>query len=170
MEEEIILVNKKDGEIGREEKLKAHKLGLLHRCFSILVFNSKGGLMLQKRAAGKYHSAGLWSNTCCGHPRPGEDVITAGQRRLQEEMGFKCELKEVMGFIYKAELDHGLTENEFDHVLIGKYDGGPVLNPEEAEDWRFVSLERLEKEINSQPEKFTAWLKIILLKLRSAKA
>ena len=164
----MILVNEKDKEIGREEKLKAHKLGLLHRCFSILVFNSKGELLLQKRAVGKYHSGGLWSNTCCGHPRPGEDVIAAAERRLKEEMGFECELKEVMSFSYKTELDHGLIENEFDHVLIGKYDKDPVLNPEEAEDWRFVSLEKLEKVIEENPARFTVWLKIILLKLKEA--
>lgn len=168
MEEKVILVNEKDEEIGKEEKIKAHKLGLLHRCFSILVFNSSGELLLQKRASGKYHSGGLWSNTCCGHPRPGEDVISAASRRLHEEMGFSCELRKIMVFSYKAKLDHGLTENEFDHVLTGKYDGDPVLNSEEAGGWRFVSLEALEKEINGSPEKFTVWFKIIILKLKQA--
>jgi len=169
MEEEIILVNENDGEIGREVKIRAHKLGLLHRCFSILVFNSKGELMLQKRAGEKYHSGGLWSNTCCGHPRPGEGVITAGQRRLKEEMGFECELKEIMAFTYKSELDNGLIENEYDHVLTGKYDGDPVLNPEEVEGWRFVSPEKLEKEVEENPARFTVWLKIILPKLKNIK-
>ena len=163
--EEIILVDENDNQIGTGEKMKVHEEGKLHRCFSIFVFNSKGELMLQKRASTKYHCGGLWTNTCCGHPRPGEGTEEAAHRRLKEEMNFDCELEEALKFIYKAVLDHGLTEHEYDHVFIGDFDGKPVMNPEEAEDWKWISLDDLRKDIEKNPASYTYWSKIALEKL-----
>lgn len=165
MEENVILVNEKDEPIGTEEKMAAHRQGILHRAFSVFIFNSRNELMLQKRASSKYHSGGLWTNTCCSHPRPGEDTLAAAHRRLAEEMGFDTELTETFSFIYKAPFDNGLTEHEFDHVIVGNYDGKPILNPEEAEGYRSVTLTDLEKEIASAPEAFTYWLKVSLNEL-----
>jgi isopentenyl-diphosphate delta-isomerase len=159
MEEEIILVDKKDKKIGSEFKLKAHKEGKLHRAFSIFVFNSRGELLLQKRALGKYHSGGLWTNTCCSHPNVGETVLDAGHRRLKEEMGFDCELSEKFSFIYKAKLDNELTEYEFDHVLFGKFDGIFKINSKEAEDVKWINLELLTKEMKICPQQYTYWFK-----------
>lgn len=167
--EKVILVNEKDEPIGEEEKMKAHEKGILHRAFSVLVFNSKGELMMQKRAKTKYHSGGLWSNTCCSHPWPGEELVLGAKRRLREEMGFECELMEVMSFIYKAELDHGLIENEFDHVLTGRYDGEPMLNLDEAEDWRWISLDDLYSDLSGNPGSYTEWFKVIALKIKDIK-
>ena len=164
--ERLILLNGKNREKGSEEKIKVHKKGLLHRAFSVVIFNSKGEFLLQKRAKRKYHSAGTWSNACCSHPRPGESVVAAGERRLQEEMGFSCRLKECFSFNYRVKLDHGLMENEHDHVLIGRYDAKPAINREEAEDWRWVKLDELKKEVKNNPEKFSVWLKIMLPKLK----
>ncbi|MDP3953679.1 MAG: isopentenyl-diphosphate Delta-isomerase, partial [bacterium] len=135
--EQVVLVDHAGKEIGVEEKLTVHQKGLLHRAFSIFIFNSKGEVLLQRRAEGKYHSGGLWSNACCSHPRPGETVLEAAHRRLQEEMGFDCGLKEVFTFTYKTPVSKDLIEHEFDHVLIGKHDSAPELNSEEADDWRF---------------------------------
>ncbi|MBX2917259.1 MAG: isopentenyl-diphosphate Delta-isomerase [Cyclobacteriaceae bacterium] len=160
--EEVILVDEQDQEIGTMEKLAAHKLGKLHRAFSILVFNSKGELMLQQRALGKYHSGGLWTNTCCSHPRPGETAIEAGKRKLIQEMGFDCELTYSHKFIYKVELDNNLIEHEWDHVLIGSYEGAPNLNPEEALNWKFMALDALQKDVAVNPQHYTQWFKIIL--------
>lgn len=165
--EKIILVDKKDKEIGTEEKLKTHKLGKLHRAFSIFVFNRKGELLLQKRARGKYHSGGLWTNTCCSHPRAGEELREAVHRRLKEEMGFDCSLKEVFSFIYKVKFDNGLCEHELDHVLIGSYDGKPLPNQEEYEEWKWISLKELKKDIRKNPEKYTYWLRVAIGKLDS---
>src|SRR5690349_17076045 len=131
MEEYLILVDEQDHEIGTEEKLKTHRDAKLHRAFSIFIFNKKGQLLLQRRALSKYHSGGLWTNTCCGHPRPGENIDKAAHRRLQEEMGFDCNMKDVFRFTYKAPLDHGLTEHEVDHVFIGTCDAQPKLNHDE---------------------------------------
>lgn len=158
----IILVNENDEPIGVSEKLEAHQLGKLHRAFSIFIFNSKGELLLQKRASSKYHSGGLWSNTCCSHPRVNEDTLSAAHRRLQEEMGLDCDLKEVHKFVYKIKFDNGLTEYEYDHVLIGKSDEAPKLNLEEAEDWKWVKLSQLCEDVKNNPENFTSWLKICL--------
>lgn len=160
--EEVILVDEQDREIGTMEKLAAHKLGKLHRAFSILVFNGKGELMLQQRARNKYHSGGLWTNTCCSHPRPGETAIEAGKRKLTQEMGFDCELTFSHKFIYKVELDNNLIEHEWDHVLIGSYDGTPNLNPEEALNWKFIALDSLQKDVAINPHLYTQWFKIIL--------
>lgn len=166
MEEKIILVDENDREIGSGEKLKVHQEGKLHRCFSIFVFNSKGELMLQERARSKYHSGGLWTNTCCSHPRVGENINEAAHRRLAEEMGFDCGLKEIFSFIYKAKLDHGLWEHEFDHVFIGRYDGEPKIDPEEAEGWKWIGFNELIKDIAENPENYTEWFKIAMDKNR----
>jgi isopentenyl-diphosphate Delta-isomerase len=160
--EEVILVNEKDEEIGLMEKMEAHRKGLLHRAFSILVFNSKGELLLQKRANGKYHSKGLWSNTCCSHPRKGETVYAAAQRRLKEEMGFTCELEVKGSFIYKTELPEGLTENEYDYVLAGYSDAIPVVDPNEACDYKYINREELVSDINLHPSKYTFWIAEIM--------
>ena len=159
--EQVILVNVADQVVGFMEKMEAHEKGLLHRAFSVFVFNSKGELMLQQRAAHKYHSGGLWTNTCCSHPRQGETVLDAAERRLMEEMGMSCALKESFSFIYKAELDQGLTEHELDHVVMGWYDGTPNINPDEVQDWKYVSLEDIKEDIKNSPETYTEWFKII---------
>ena len=162
MHEEVILVDENDKPVGTAEKLAAHKQGKLHRCFSIFVFHPDGRLILQQRAKSKYHSGGLWSNTCCGHPRPGEDTADAAHRRLQEEMGFDCDLKEIHAFVYKAALDNGIAEHEFDHVFVGVTDKTPVLNPEEADDWQWIDHALLRTELEEHPEKYTYWLRISL--------
>jgi len=168
--EEVILVDEADNQIGTAEKLQAHKEGKLHRCFSAFVFNSEGKLLLQQRAKSKYHSGGLWSNTCCSHPRPGEAVEAAAHRRLKEELGFDCPLKEAFTFIYKTKFDNGLFEHEFDHVFIGKFDGSPIPNPEEVESWTWVSLAELKKDIKENPENYTYWLKVSIGKVISYSA
>ncbi|MBL8031582.1 MAG: isopentenyl-diphosphate Delta-isomerase [Candidatus Doudnabacteria bacterium] len=162
MQEHIVLVNEQDEQVGTEEKLRAHELGLLHRAFSIFVFNSRGELMLQQRALHKYHCGGLWTNTCCSHPRVGEGTAAAAHRRLQEEMGFDCELREVFSFVYKVPFANGLTEHEFDHVFVGTYDADPVLNPEEAAAWKWISPTDLQAAIAKDPDNYTYWLKVAL--------
>ena len=162
MEEKVILVDEDNHEIGTAEKLTTHREGALHRAFSIFVFNSNGELLLQKRAKGKYHSAGLWTNTCCGHPRPKEPIQQAVQRRLMEEMGFGCDLKEIFSFIYKVQLNNNLFEHEYDHVFVGEYEGDPVPNPEEVDDWRWMDLGRLRKDIQENSGCYTSWLKICI--------
>jgi isopentenyl-diphosphate delta-isomerase len=159
MPEKIILVDENDKEIGTEFKMKVHGEGILHRAFSIFVFDSQKNLLLQKRASQKYHSGGLWSNTCCSHPRAGETLNDAAHRRLKEEMGFVCDLQKVFSFIYKVSLDGGLVEYEFDHVFIGNFDGEPKINPKEVEDFKRVSLEFLSRDIKKNPDKYTYWLK-----------
>jgi isopentenyl-diphosphate delta-isomerase len=160
MEEYVILVDEHDQTIGKEEKMKAHELGILHRAFSVFVFNSQGELLLQQRAKSKYHSGGLWTNTCCSHPRPEEETLAAAHRKLIQEMGFDCELSEAFSFTYKAALDHSLTEHEFDHVLIGKYDSDPVLNPGEADAFKWASLEWIKEDLLKNPDAYTVWFKI----------
>lgn len=159
--EKVILVNERDEQIGLMEKIEAHQKALLHRAFSVFVYNSKGEVMIQQRAAQKYHSPGLWTNTCCSHPREGESNIEAGIRRLQEEMGFQTDLKESTSFIYKAPFDNGLTEHEYDHILIGKFDGEPQINPGEVADWKWIAMDELKADIQKYPENYTAWFKII---------
>ncbi|TBW28378.1 isopentenyl-diphosphate Delta-isomerase [Gramella sp. KN1008] len=166
-EEKVILVNEKDEQIGLMEKIEAHEKALLHRAFSVFVFNENNELMIQQRAFSKYHSPGLWTNTCCSHQREGESNIQAGKRRLQEEMGFTTELKDTISFIYKAPFDNGLTEHEFDHILVGKFDGVPVLNPDEVAAWKWVSLEDLKKDMKKNPHIYTEWFKIIFDKYYS---
>ncbi|WP_324721516.1 isopentenyl-diphosphate Delta-isomerase [Salinimicrobium sp. HB62] len=160
-EEQVILVNENDEQIGLMPKMEAHEKALLHRAFSVFIFNDKNELMIQQRALGKYHSPGLWTNTCCSHQREGETNIEAGKRRLQEEMGFSTDLKDTVSFIYKAPFDNGLTEHEFDHILVGHYNDEPNLNPEEAHDYKWVSLEELKKDMKVNPDIYTAWFKII---------
>ena len=159
----VIIVNKKGKEIGKVEKLRAHQEGRLHRAFSVFIFNKKGELLLQKRAQGKYHSGGLWSNTCCSHPQPGLDIKNEAEKRLKEEMGIKTGLREVFSFIYKARVGK-LIEYEFDHVFFGRFDGQPQIDKEEVEDWRWVSLDKLEKDIRKNPKRYTFWLKKIIKK------
>jgi isopentenyl-diphosphate delta-isomerase len=161
MEEQVILVNEKDEPIGLMGKMEVHEKGLLHRAFSVFVFNSKQEVLLQQRAACKYHSPNLWTNTCCSHPRAGETNQQAGERRLQEEMGLQVPLQEVFSFIYKAPFDNGLTEHEYDHVLIGYSDAQPQINPEEVASWKWLSLEAIKEDILQAPERYTAWFKII---------
>ncbi|MEM1545600.1 MAG: isopentenyl-diphosphate Delta-isomerase [Candidatus Methanomethylicia archaeon] len=167
MNEEVVLVDEDDNEIGVEEKIKAHKEGKLHRAFSIFIFNSRGEMLLQKRARNKYHSGGLWSNACCSHPKPGESLEQAVHRRLKEEMGFDCDLKRVFYFIYKADLNNEFTEYELDHVFIGKYDGEINPNRNEVEDWKWISINDLKEDIKQNPNKYTVWFKIVLDKVIS---
>jgi isopentenyl-diphosphate delta-isomerase len=162
MHNKVILVDKNDQQIGTMDKLSAHVENRLHRAFSIFIFNHTGELLLQQRAHDKYHSGGLWSNTCCSHPMPGELTIDAAHRRLQEEMGFDCPLQEQSSLTYRAELDNGLTENEFDHIFFGRYDGNPVVNTDEAIDWQWIATDTLLQSLKRQPESFTSWLKLII--------
>ena len=163
-EEQVILVNEKDEKIGLMAKQEAHEKALLHRAFSVFIFNDNKELMLQQRALHKYHSPGLWTNTCCSHQRDGETSLEAGTRRLQEEMGFTTDLKETTSFIYKAPFDNGLTEHEFDHVLVGTYNGTPEINPEEVAAWKWMALEEVRDDIAKDPEAYSAWFKIIFEK------
>lgn len=167
-EEKVILVNEKDEQIGLMEKIEAHEKALLHRAFSVFVFNEKNELMIQQRAFSKYHSPGLWTNTCCSHQREGETNVEAGKRRLQEEMGFSTELKDTISFIYKAPFDNGLTEHEFDHILVGNFEGEPNLNPDEVAAWKWVSLEDLKRDMKKNPHIYTEWFKIIFEKYYSS--
>ena len=161
MEEMVVLVDEKDNQIGLMPKMEAHEKAVLHRAFSVFVFNNKGELMLQQRAASKYHSPLLWTNTCCSHQRDGEGNLEAGKRRLQEEMGFTTELKEVFSFVYKAPFDNGLTEHELDHVMIGNYENEPNINKEEVEDFKWMQLEDVKEDIEKNPSHYTEWFKII---------
>jgi len=157
----VILVNEQDEQVGTMGKQEAHEKALLHRAFSVFILNDKNEIMLQQRAAGKYHSPLLWANTCCSHQRVGETNIEAGTRRLREEMGFEVALKDVFHFIYKAPFDNGLTEHEFDHVLVGYYNGNPSINPEEVEAWKWMGIEEIKKDMEMNPGVYTAWFKII---------
>ena len=159
--DQVILVNEKDEQIGLMEKIEAHEKALLHRAFSVFVFNKNGELMLQQRALTKYHTPGLWTNTCCSHQREGESNIEAGKRRLMEEMGFTTELKDTISFIYKAPFQNGLTEHEFDHILVGHYDEDPNPNPDEVNAWKWVSLEDVKEDMKVNPDVYTEWFKII---------
>lgn len=161
MEEKVILVDENDTPIGLMEKIEAHRKALLHRAFSVFIFNSKGELLLQQRALDKYHSPGLWTNTCCSHQRDGETNLQAANRRLWEEMGMKTPLKELFSFIYKAPFDNGLTEHELDYVLIGYSDESPNINPAEVADYQWKNISSIKEDIIQFPEKYTAWFKII---------
>lgn len=158
----VVLVNSSDEPIGTMEKMEAHQKGLLHRAFSVFIFNDKNELLLQRRAMGKYHSGGLWTNTCCSHPTPGQTLETAGAQRLQEEMGFSVRLINLFAFEYRVSLDNDLTEHEFDHVLTGKYNGIVIPNPEEVMDYKWIALPDLLNDIASYPEYYTSWFLIIL--------
>ncbi|MGC6524451.1 MAG: isopentenyl-diphosphate Delta-isomerase [Flavobacteriaceae bacterium] len=164
IEEQVILVNEQDEQIGLMPKMEAHEKAILHRAFSVFIFNSKHELMLQQRAAHKYHSPLLWTNTCCSHQRDGESNLEAGKRRLEEEMGFVTPLTETTSFIYKAPFDNGLTEHELDHIMVGNYDGEPIINPDEVADWKWMPFEAVKSDIALNPQLYTAWFKIIFEK------
>ena len=161
MQERVILVDRLDREIGTEEKLKAHREGKLHRAFSVFIFNAKGELLLQKRSKTKYHSGGLWSNTCCSHPRPAESHYCAARRRINEEMGFDCELTEIFSFIYHTKLENNLFEHELDRVFVGNYDGHPIPNLDEVDDWKWINIDSLERDVGENPGHYTYWFKLI---------
>ncbi|WP_394750413.1 isopentenyl-diphosphate Delta-isomerase [Spongiimicrobium salis] len=163
-EEKVILVNEFDEQIGTMPKMEAHEKAVLHRAFSVFILNKNGEMMLQQRAAHKYHSPLLWTNTCCSHQREGEDNISAGKRRLKEEMGFETELKELFSFIYKAPFDNGLTEHELDHVMVGNYEEAPLINTEEVAAWKWMMPEAVQEDIAKHPQRYTAWFKIIFEK------
>ncbi len=161
IEENVILVNHKDEQIGLMPKLEAHEKAVLHRAFSVFVLNNKNEIMLQQRASHKYHSPMLWTNTCCSHQRDGETNIQAGTRRLEEEMGFVTEIKELFHFIYKAPFDNGLTEHELDHVMIGYYNQDPTINPEEVASWKWMTIEDVKSDMIKNSNIYTVWFKII---------
>jgi isopentenyl-diphosphate Delta-isomerase len=160
-EEQVILVNTKDEPIGLMNKLEAHEKAVLHRAFSVFILNDKNEVMLQQRAHHKYHSPLLWTNTCCSHQRAHETNIQAGKRRLEEEMGFAVDLKELFHFIYKAPFDNGLTEHELDHVMIGYYNDEPIINKEEVESWKWMTIEDIKSDMIQNSELYTVWFKII---------
>ncbi len=160
--EHVILVDEDDKELGTMEKMEAHRQGLLHRAFSILLFNSDGEILLQKRARHKYHSGGLWTNTCCSHPLPHESMEAATRRKLKQEMGIDLQPEFAYKFIYRTQLDHGLTEHEVDHVFIGTFDGKPRINTDEVEDWKFMGLDDLKEDAQKNPDQYTSWFKLIL--------
>lgn len=160
MQEEVILVDVQDNATGTMEKMEAHRKGLLHRAFSVFLFNDKGQMLLQQRALNKYHSGGLWTNTCCSHPRPGEKTESAASRRLQEEMGIVTSLEKAFSFVYKAELDNALTEHEFDHVYVGVFDGQPQINPNEVHAFKWEDPLNIRNDIAEHPQCYTAWFKI----------
>ena len=160
-EEQVILVNENDEPIGLMNKMEAHEKAVLHRAFSVFVLNDNNEVMLQQRAHHKYHSPLLWTNTCCSHQRAGETNIEAGKRRLFEEMGFEVELKELFHFIYKAPFDNGLTEHELDHVMIGYYNGEPIINDDEVESWKWMKIEEIKDDMIQNPAIYTVWFKII---------
>jgi isopentenyl-diphosphate delta-isomerase len=159
-EEFVVLVDEQDNELGLMEKMQAHVEGKLHRAVSVFIFNSKKQLLLQKRADGKYHSPGLWTNTCCSHPREGESVKHAAIRRLNEEMQLSCPLKLAFTFVYNARLDNGLTEYEYDHVFTGIADGLPKPDPNEVAEWRYITVDKLDAELKANPAQYTEWFKI----------
>lgn len=160
--EEVVLVDKNDKVLGFMEKIQAHREGLLHRAFSVFLFNSKNELLLQQRALSKYHSPGLWTNTCCSHPRENESTMDAANRRLLEEMGMECTLEQKHHFIYKVKLDQGMTEHELDHVFIGVSDQAPLLNKDEAASFKYMDLETCLEDVRVNPNTYTEWFKIAL--------
>ena len=162
IEEQVILVDQYDKEIGQMGKMEVHEKGLLHRAFSIFIFNEAGELLIQQRALGKYHCPGLWTNTCCSHPRPGETVEAAADRRLYEEMGFSTELSSVFSFVYRAKVGSGLVEHELDHVFVGKYQGEICSNPDEVNAYRFISVQELLSDVEINPGNYTPWFKVCL--------
>jgi len=162
--EKVVLVNESDEVVGSMEKIEAHEKALLHRAFSVFVINKNNELMLQRRALGKYHSPGLWTNTCCSHPRVNESYEQGAHRRMVEEMGFDCELKDMFSFIYKAPFDNGLTEHELDHVFVGYCDTEPKINPDEVDSWKWMPIDELKKDIVENPDNYTVWFRIIFEK------
>jgi isopentenyl-diphosphate Delta-isomerase len=163
--EKVILVDENDQAIGTMEKMEAHEKALLHRAFSVFIFNSKNEMLIHQRAFSKYHSGGLWTNACCSHPRENETAEQAAHRRLEEEMGFDCEINHQFSFVYKAELDQGLTEHEFDHVFTGIYESEIKPNPEEVAAFKYISISDLKKDLSAHPEQYTEWFKIAFKQL-----
>lgn len=166
-EERVVLVDRNDREVGTEEKLRAHELGTLHRAFSVFVTDDHQRVLLQRRASSKYHSGGLWTNTCCGHPRPGEDVRVAAERRLKEEMGITVSLAPRGTFVYRANLVNGLVEHELDHLFVGHFNGSPRPDVDEADEWAWETWSRLEADCAAHPERYTAWLPFAMRALGS---
>jgi isopentenyl-diphosphate delta-isomerase len=164
--EKVIIIDKNNRIIGTEEKLKAHQTGKLHKAFSVLIFNKNNQLLLQQRAKTKYHCGGLWSNTCCSHPRPNESLIKGANRKLKQEMGFNCKLKKLFSFTYKIKLDNQLIEHEYDTIFIGTYEKDPKPNSQEVMNYKWLTLEQIKKEISRKPKKYTPWFKIIIKKFR----
>ena len=162
----VILVDERDEAVGIMEKMEAHRKGALHRAFSVFIMNEKGEMLIQQRAEGKYHSGGLWSNACCSHPVPGEDTLAAAHRRLQEEMGFDCELERLFSLTYKQDVGKDLTEHEVDHIYVGKYDGQPGINPTEVKSYRYVDMRELERWMEDTPEEFTSWFRLAMPKFK----
>lgn len=160
--EKVVLVDDQDNVVGAMDKMEAHQKGVLHRAFSILIFNSKGEVLLQKRSKKKYHSGGLWTNACCSHPALDEPMTVATRKRLKHEMGIDLQPEFAYKFLYESKLDKGLIEHELDHVFTGVFDGTPLINPEEVEDWKFMDLKSLREDIQQHPERYTAWFKLIL--------
>jgi|SRR5579871_608999 len=159
--ENVVLVNENDEQVGVMEKMEAHRKALLHRAFSVFIFNDKGDMLLQQRAKNKYHSGGLWTNACCSHPFPGEDILIGAERRLKEELGFTTSLRKLFDFIYKSGFENGLTEFEFDHVFVGYYNSSIFPNDNEVSDYCFMNMEEIEASLKNHPEKFTAWFHIV---------
>ena len=167
MREEVVLVDRDDQEIGVEEKQKAHELGLLHRAFSVFLFDGDGRFLLQRRALNKYHSAGLWTNTCCSHPRPEEETLIAARRRLVEEMGIDVELEHQFSFYYKVKFDNNLWEHELDHVFFGNFNGDPICNSEEVASFKWIRKEKLEEDILAQPDNYSYWFRSLLKEIKN---
>lgn len=163
--EQVILVDEHDSEKGTMGKMEAHEKALLHRAFSIFIFNGQGDILLQQRAGNKYHSPGLWTNSCCSHPRPGEDTHAAALRRLKEEMGFETPLTKAFDFIYRAGFDNGLTEHEFDHVFVGSYSGPVAPDPLEVAGYEYRSLQKISEQLQREPDTFTVWFRIAFPKI-----
>ena len=162
MTNEVVLVNEMDEVVGTMEKLRVHQEGLLHRAFSVFLFNREGKMLLHRRAEDKYHSGGLWTNACCSHPGPGDDILQAAMNRLKEEMGIQCEIKKLFEFTYKAEVGNNLTEYEYDHVFVGVYNDAPQPDPAEVSEWQWMHLESVKEEMQKHPEHFTAWFRIAI--------
>jgi isopentenyl-diphosphate delta-isomerase len=164
-QQHVILVNEYDQPVGSMEKMEAHEKGVLHRAFSVFIFNQEGKMLLQQRAAGKYHSAELWTNACCSHPMPGEETLDAVNRRLTEELGISVPVNKVFDFIYKSEFDNGLTEHEFDHVFAGVFDGPVLFNADEVKEVRFSEMETIRESLNTDPGQYTSWFRIAFPKI-----
>ena len=167
MDAEVILVNEKDEPVGVIEKMEAHRRGLLHRAFSVFLFNKKGDMLLQQRAFTKYHSGGLWSNACCSHPLPGEDLMTAVKRRLKEELGIEASVKKIFDFVYRCEFEHGMLEYEFDHVFVGEYEGEINFDPSEVNQYTYKTMEEIEDSLSfHSQQQYTSWFNIAFPKIK----
>ena len=166
-EKQVILVNESDETIGAMDKMEAHRKGELHRAFSVFIFNSKGEMLLQQRAMNKYHSGGLWTNACCSHPGPGEETMSAANRRLKEEMGFETDLKKIFDFVYRSEFENGLIEHEFDHIFVGEFERDIVMNRDEVKDFCYKKLDEIRDSLAMQPQKYTAWFQLAFPKIEN---